>query len=326
MRAPHCTLGIIVMDSDYDFVEKPSEDFFCPVSLALLLKPYLTVCCGNHLSEETYQQLQENRKSCPLCNEKGFQAVKDKYHRRKVMSLKVRCPHKAKDCKWEGELGSLEQHLSADGECGYVDVDCPYACGENVQRRNMKEHQFQFCLLRPCNCCQHCKDKVQEMSKKLDKQEAEIEQLKTDVKESGERLLAMVSRITPIDIVLDNVYKHKRDLDVWFSPPFYSSIGGYKMCLKVDFSKTESCEAGVCIMRGEFDKNLKWPFPGEVRLKVSSAFKFKDKQIFRPFLLNKCVRKPDQEINEWMGNLKLPSNYFLSKFEFRIKCNIIRRY
>ena len=40
------------MEKDFIFVERPSEDFFCPVSLELLLEPQLTSCCGHHLSQE----------------------------------------------------------------------------------------------------------------------------------------------------------------------------------------------------------------------------------------------------------------------------------
>ena len=93
--------------------------------------------------------------------------MKDLHHKRKVLSLKVRCSHKAEGCEWEGELGSLEQHLNTDGECGYVDVDCPYACGERgVQRRNMEEHKSQHCPLRPFTC-QYCNHKAthQEVTK-----------------------------------------------------------------------------------------------------------------------------------------------------------------
>ena len=85
------------------------------------------------------------------------------------MSLKVRCPHKAEGCEWQGELRSLEQHLntnSCEGECGYVDVDCPYSCGERVQRRCLEEHKSQRCPLRPFTC-QYCNHKAtyQEVTK-----------------------------------------------------------------------------------------------------------------------------------------------------------------
>ena len=54
---------------DYDFVElteRPSQDFFCPVSLELLLEPQLTSCCGHHLSLEVVTRLQREGKACPM--------------------------------------------------------------------------------------------------------------------------------------------------------------------------------------------------------------------------------------------------------------------
>ena len=147
-------------EREYDFVEQPPEEFFCPVSFAVLLEPYLTQCCGNHLSQEAYQSL--TGQPCPVCREENFSAVLDKSVQRKVLSLKVKCPHKAEGCEWQGELRSLEQHLntnSSAGECRYGDVDCPYACGERVQRLSLEEHKSQRCPLRPFTC-QYCNHKA----------------------------------------------------------------------------------------------------------------------------------------------------------------------
>ena len=154
--------SVVPRDEEHDFVEQPSRDFFCPVTFDVLLEPYLTECCGHHLSETAYRQLQAQGKPCPVCKEEPLKAVKDKYHKRRVSSLKVRCPHKAEGCEWQGELGSLEKHLNANssaGECRYVDVDCPYACGERVQRRSLEEHKSQRCSLRPFTC-QYCNHKA----------------------------------------------------------------------------------------------------------------------------------------------------------------------
>ena len=61
---------------DYDFVENPSEDFFCPVTFDLLIEPYLTPCCGNHLSPEAVTNLQGQ--PCPVCKEPDLNPVHDK--------------------------------------------------------------------------------------------------------------------------------------------------------------------------------------------------------------------------------------------------------
>ena len=52
------------VERDFFFVERPSQDFFCPVSLELLLEPQLTSCCGHHLSLE----------AAPGCRERGSHA------------------------------------------------------------------------------------------------------------------------------------------------------------------------------------------------------------------------------------------------------------
>ena len=40
------------LEEEYPFIKRPSEDFFCPVMMGLLVQPHLTSCCGKHLSEE----------------------------------------------------------------------------------------------------------------------------------------------------------------------------------------------------------------------------------------------------------------------------------
>ena len=95
---------------EFDFVEHPSEEFFCPVTTELLLEPYLTICCGNHLSQRAVSRLKEEKKPCPICKEPELATVLDKFHRRKVREVKVRCPHTPSGCEWVGEVGELNRH------------------------------------------------------------------------------------------------------------------------------------------------------------------------------------------------------------------------
>ena len=97
-------------DNEYDFVEKPSEEFFCPVTFDLLREPHQMLCCGNHLSQQAVTRLQGQ--PCPVCKEANLNTVPDKFFKRKVDELKVRCPNKSLGCEWVGELGSLDRHLS----------------------------------------------------------------------------------------------------------------------------------------------------------------------------------------------------------------------
>jgi TNF receptor-associated factor 4 len=60
-----------------------------------------------------------------------------------------------------------------------------------------------------------------------------------------------------------------------YSTPFYTNPGGYKMCLLVyangchsDESKGTHISVFVCMMRGENDDRLTWPFSGEVNIEL----------------------------------------------------------
>ena len=164
------------MERDYDFVERPSQDFFCPVSLELLLEPQQLSCCGNHLSREAATRLQREGKACPMCNGQRWNVVLDKYHCRKVREVRVRCPHKGSGCDWVGEVNGLKGHADSCAkrpwECEYCGLKCTYGEGEgkhwltchkfpepcpngcevgSVERCNVEQHHS-VCSLEPVAC------------------------------------------------------------------------------------------------------------------------------------------------------------------------------
>ena len=146
-------------ESDYDFVDKSLGDFFCPITADLLGETHLTLCCGNHLSQETVTKLQQDGEPCPLC--KGTLATApDKFFQRKINELKVRCRNKSLGCEWVGELGNFDRHLSqssVEGECQFVTVACPFSCGTNLQRHQLEGHKANDCPNRLFTCpyCSH---------------------------------------------------------------------------------------------------------------------------------------------------------------------------
>ena len=100
-------------EEDYLFVQKPSEDFFCPVTLGLLLQPHLTSCCGKHLSEESATRIQGEGGPCPLCKDPDWTTVLNKHLSRQVKELLVFCHHMEKGCQWRGELLYSPQHVES---------------------------------------------------------------------------------------------------------------------------------------------------------------------------------------------------------------------
>ena len=451
-------------EDDYDFVERPSEDFFCPVTLDLLQDPHLTPCCGNHLSQEAVTRL--HGQPCPVCKETNLTTMPDKFFKRKVNELKVYCPNKSLGCKWVEELGSLNRHLSqnsVEGECQFVTVACPYSCGDDLQRRQLKGHKVNDCPNRPFTCqycdheatyitvttehwpictkysvecpnkslgcqwagergdldqhlsessvegecqfvtvacpyscgdnfqrcqleehktndcpsrpftCQYCsyeatyadvttehwllcekyplqcpndcgvgvighqdleehldevcplqvvecefsyagcevecqrqymQDHVNEnvkahlaivstvVEEKVEEQQelkANIEELQGTVEQQQKQIVALMSAltrvaqdvqkpltpvfVTPPDMVMTDFEEHRKADDTWYSPPFYSHIGGYKMYLRADangYGDGEGTHVSVFVslMRGEYDNHLKWPFRGDITIQV----------------------------------------------------------
>ena len=161
---------------DFDFVDRPSQDFFCPVSFELLLEPQLTSCCGNHLSIEAATRLQREGRACPMCNGEQWQYMLDKNHRRKVHQVRVHCWHKDNGCGWVGEINGLKRHADScelrPWECKYCGLKCTYGEGEDkhwptchkfpepcpnscevgsVERCNMEQH-CSVCPLEPVSC------------------------------------------------------------------------------------------------------------------------------------------------------------------------------
>lgn len=123
---------------------------------------------------------------------------------------------------------------------------------------------------------------IQQMQTQLKQNEKEINQLKTRLQVVEEELdyvktdcivLKSTLLLPPIEFVMTDFVKYKRDEMQWLSPPFYSHLGGYCLCLSVDANGIdEACGSHVSLyvnlMMGEFDEHLQWPFRGEVQVSL----------------------------------------------------------
>ena len=333
---------------EYDFVKKPSEEYFCPVTFELLTDPVQTSCCGNHLTRTVADRLQAEGKSCPVCKEHPLSFTYDKYFKRKVTELKVYCKNKSAGCEWKGELGELDHHLnlgSVKGQCDFVEVECPLKCGQNLHRYNLENHQSKECVKRPFSCqycdykstyekvvndhlpkCQRfpkvcpnkcsryeieqrflqhhlkekcpleivacefsfagCQVKVERivMQDHLDKSKdkhlkmtaSKCQNLEVELNSLKLALNTIAPKpvfIPPPDIVMNEYERKRKEDERWFSPAFYTHVGGYKMCLSITANgwgdgKGTHVGVSVFMMKGEFDSYLKWPFRGKITVEL----------------------------------------------------------
>ena len=86
------------------------------------------------------------------------------------------------------------------------------------------------------------------------------------------------SHHVPIQFIMTQYFTHKKNKDQWYSSPFYTGPGGYKMCIRVDANDSDADTHGngagthvsvfVYLMRGEYDSRLVWPFRGDITIQL----------------------------------------------------------
>ena len=137
---------------EYDFVEEPSRDFFCPVTLELLINPHQTLCCGNHLLQEAASRLQRDGKPCPMCKQPQVSTIPDKFYKRRVNEIRVRCPHKKSGCEWVGGVNEVKQHSDS---CPKRPWHCQYCEFESIYEVGVNKH-LPVCIKYPVVCPNSC--------------------------------------------------------------------------------------------------------------------------------------------------------------------------
>ena len=79
--------------------------------------------------------------------------------------------------------------------------------------------------------------------------------------------------VPPFYFTLFNFEHYRKEKLLWYSEPFYSQIGGYKMRAEVHAGgvhtgKGTHISVHVALMRGKNDPHLRWPFRGKVTVQV----------------------------------------------------------
>ena len=183
--------------------------------------------------------------SCPHCGFSSTYEAVTREHWPECDKFPLLCPNQCTDGSIERR--SLKRHLSR--ECPEQEVDCEFSytgCRARVKRRRLNEHM---------------EESMQEHLRSLAKYTM---QLHTHASSA----LSQSREITFRDFRW-----HRRSNREWYSPPFYTGVGGYKMCLGIDangFKPNPSTHLGVALymMRGEFDDSLQWPFVGTIKLEL----------------------------------------------------------
>ena len=294
---------------------------FCRSCLDELKRAYLNYTCPNCREDLTYNCFKDsntNRKIRHLhiyctnrkCRWEG--SLQDIYkHLSKCLFQTVECSNK---CGTRLDRCNLENHLKKcpkrivtcvychkedeyqiingdhyDKECPGYPLPCPNnGCEEQIKRRLMRKHR-DTCPKEEVDCqyskvgChkkmkredlpQHNKDKMEEH---LGSAVNNIEKLKHTIKQLKQQQDHTVTKIKMVE------FEALKESDTaWYSPDFYTHLGGYKLHLAV---YANGCGDGegtyvscyVNLMPGEYDDTLEWPFQGEVTVKILNQLKDKN--------------------------------------------------
>ena len=174
-------------------------------------------------------------------------------------------------------MGEHEERTTIHLEtCSKVEVPCSnLRCRDKFPRCEIITHQS-MCEYEPVSC-KYAKVgcKTTPLRINLSKHEKND---KVHLRVTAEKVLELTSFVSrsntvPRTIRLPNYLKHKSDKDQFYSPPFYTSYNGYKMCVRVDANGNGAGEGThvsvyAYLMKGDNDDSLSWPFTGRVTLEL----------------------------------------------------------
>ena len=196
---------------------------------------------------------------CPHCRESGEYQERTTTHLEECPKIKIPCPNGG--CGEEKiDRCDISQHRQ---KCLYEMVDCKYSnigCMATVLRKKLGKHQ---------------NDSQQHLQLAIDKvyqQELTIKSFKVlEDKVAQQQSIPMKFRMTDFE-------KLKASNEIIYSPAFYTSPGGYKMCIHVYgdgvfAGNGTHVTVGAYIMRGENDDHLPWPFTGTVTVELLNQLK-----------------------------------------------------
>nr|XP_058965254.1 TNF receptor-associated factor 5-like [Pocillopora verrucosa] len=140
---------------DFEFTSAVPDDFECPVCQLTMKDPIQIGGCGHRLCNICLESLLRNHSpKCPVDREplSRDKIFPDVACHRKILDLKVKCPHVG--CPWKGELRAVQKHQS---ECLFKVVECPNeGCKEKLTRRDMNNHKITECVWREVSC-EYCR-------------------------------------------------------------------------------------------------------------------------------------------------------------------------
>ena len=192
-------------------------------------------------------QCPKQKISCPYCSWEAERFIVEGSHRDECPEITVPCPNK--DCRCPVARKEVNSHRQT---CPKERIHCPYSsvgCTRTCLRDCMPSHEEDYVHV-------HLKlamNKIEDKERRLEVQVA--------------------SQSKAVTLKLDKFAQLKEAGTSWFSPGFYTSPGGYKMCMAVVPNGEQNGQGThisvyLCLLPGEHDDHLDWPMRGDFAIEL----------------------------------------------------------
>ena len=261
----------------------------CSMSKHLSICGFSFIPCPNNCKESDEilrKDMDEHEKvcprrqyKCPHCEQVGEYHERTTTHLKECHQVEVPCPNK--DCKEYVKRCDIALHCQ---ECIFEEVSCKYAsigCGCCLARKDLKAHEddsgqhLSISLDTACKqqlTIKYQEDQLAKLQSKLEDLTFKITTLEAKIFAPHEEAIKP-SFLPVMNYKVTNFDHHKSFDDFVYSPPFYTSPGGYKMCVKVfangcGDAKGNHISVYFYLMRGENDDHLPWPLTAKINCEL----------------------------------------------------------
>ncbi|PKK17224.1 TNF receptor-associated factor 2 [Columba livia] len=282
--------------------------YLCSDCKNILRRPFQAQCGHRYCSYCLKKIISAGPQKCASCIQEGIyeegisiletsSAFPDNAARREVESLPAVCINSG--CTWKGTIKEYEAH---DEVCPEFPLTCE-GCGKKVPREKVPTEAYSR---------QHRLDqeKIETLSNKVRQLERSIGLKDLAMAEMEEKIRNMeASTYDGVFIWKITEFARKRQEAITgrspaiFSPAFYTSKYGYKMCLRV-YLNGDGTGRGThlslffVVMKGPNDALLRWPFNQKVTLMLLDQNNREHIiDAFRPDVTSSSFQRPVTEMN-----------------------------
>ena len=182
--------------------------------------------------------------------------------------------------------------------CEYAKIQCHNGCGMLIPRCQIRLHEKEECSanhteLERSRYIQKLKHEIYQKDEQIaelecgsTKSRKEVQNLIHEISQKTERIAeleheSLTTAVIPVQRTVPDFTELQNFSRDYVSEPFYTHSEGYKMCLLVWPNGYESAENThvslfICLMKGENDESLKWPFSGHITVQLVDQVQNRD--------------------------------------------------